>query len=198
METVLLNDKIKKQLVDADCYLEIVFKNVNTNTAFENLPKPPYVALIGAIIGQIIRYYDAKRIRGNLYKHFGSKFTVDEIDAATDEDWQNIIGIDPSKIGIIKRTNEYLKLTNNKLKTKDDVMLLKNIKGIGEWTVETVLLTSMMDWDIFPARDVFLRKKIQKLYALSKRPTEKETRIISEKWKPYRSVVTWYMWRWFN
>ncbi len=120
-----------------------------------------------------------------------------DIDSITDENWEKIIGIDPSKIGIIKRTNEYLKSTNNKLETISEIKDLKNIKGIGDWTVQTVLLTSMMDWDIFPERDVFLRKKIQKLYSLSKRPTEKEVKIMSEKWKPYRSIVTWYMWRWF-
>ena len=194
--SLLKDENVIQQLLEADPPLQSVFTYVkNSNNPFANLPKPPYVALIGAIIGQIIRYNEAKRIRGNLYKHFGNNFTRDDIENATDETWIKI-GLDPSKIGIINRTNEYLETTNNQLATIEEIQDLKNIKGIGDWTIETVLLTSMLDWDIFPARDVFLRKKIQKLYKLKKRPTEKETKIIAEKWKPYRSVVTWYMWRW--
>ena len=54
------------------------------------------------------------------------------------------------------------------------------------------------DWDVFPCGDLFIRQRLKKIYKLDKVPTISETRKISEKYKPYRSVVAWYLWRWFN
>jgi 3-methyladenine DNA glycosylase/8-oxoguanine DNA glycosylase len=56
---------------------------------------------------------------------------------------------------------------------------LRCVKGIGSWTIETTILTSFLDWDIFPSGDLFIRKKIQKLYNLNKTPTIKQTNDIS-------------------
>ena len=197
MSEVLKNKIIIQKLIKMDNNLKIVFDYVHPETAFVNLPKPPYVALIGAVIGQIIRYTDAKRIRGNLYKQFGDKFTIEDIENATEEIWAKI-GLDINKMDIIKRINDFINNTNNKMENALDIKRLRSVKGVGDWTIETTLLTSMLEWDVFPARDVFIRKKMQKLYNLKKRPTEKEALYMAEKWSPYRSVVTWYLWRWFD
>ena len=150
--------------------------------------------MIGAIIGQIIRYQDAKRIRGNLYHKLGIDFNVCDVEKLTDNQLCKI-GFDDQKIEILRRTNKFI--LDNHLDLNQNLSRLLEIKGIGEWTLQTVKLTSMLDCDIFPAKDVFLRRKLQKLYNLKKRPTIKETNEFAEKWSPYRSVVCWYMWRWF-
>lgn len=69
------------------------------------------------------------------------------------------------------------------------------VKGIGRWTAEMLLMFCLGRPDVFPADDLGLRKGIQSVYGLPKVPTPKEALAMAERWRPYRSVATWYLWR---
>ena len=72
---------------------------------------------------------------------------------------------------------------------------LTQIKGIGRWTSEMFLIFNLCRPDVFPADDLGLIKGICKCYNY-KYPISKERALkISIKWKPWRSVATWYFWR---
>jgi len=71
---------------------------------------------------------------------------------------------------------------------------LITIKGIGRWTAEMFLIFSMKRLDVFSVDDLGLRKAVMKLYKLKNDDREKILKI-SLKWKPYRSIVSWYLWR---
>ena len=72
---------------------------------------------------------------------------------------------------------------------------LTQIKGIGRWTAEMFLIFNLCRPDIFPVDDLGLIKGICKCYDY-KYPISKERALkISNKWKPWRSVATWYFWR---
>ena len=72
---------------------------------------------------------------------------------------------------------------------------LIKIKGIGRWTAEMFLIFNLCRPDVFPVDDLGLIKGICNCYGL-KYPISKENAVIlSEKWKPFRSVATWYFWR---
>ena len=72
---------------------------------------------------------------------------------------------------------------------------LIKIKGIGRWTAEMFLIFNLCRPDIFPADDLGLIKGICRCYNI-KYPITKDRAInMSKKWKPYRSVATWYFWR---
>lgn len=192
----LTNQTVIDQLVLCDPKLNEVFETVH-ESSFDNVYKPPYVALVGAVIGQIIRYQDAKRIRGNLYRKLkNADFTIEQFVNLSDSELSEI-GFDNQKIEILKRLNTFILDNQLDLNSVSDLDRLTEIKGIGEWTLQTVKLTSMLDTDIFPSKDVFLRDRVKRLYNLNKRPTTKETEAIAKKWSPYRSVVCWYLWRWF-
>ncbi len=193
---ILFDSKIRDYLIQIDPTLQRVFDSV-TRDAFHRLPKPPYVALIGAIIGQIVRYTQAKSIRSNLYRLCGTNFTSAIITGLKAEHW-NYIGLSPDKVMIINRINQYLTESGNNLRSIDDIKQLKQIAGVGDWTINTTILTSFLDWDTFPSGDLFVRKRIKKLYNLSKVPTVREVRNMSERWSPYRSIVAWCLWRWFE
>ena len=82
-------------------------------------------------------------------------------------------------------------------KMSDDEIIndLIKIKGIGRWTAEMFLIFNLCRPDIFPADDLGVIKGICNCYKL-KYPITKEAALkISLKWKPYRSVATWYFWR---
>lgn len=82
------------------------------------------------------------------------------------------------------------------LTMSDDEILnsLTSIKGIGTWTVHMMLMFSLGREDVMPDGDF----GVQKGYSLTynkPHPTPKELRKFSEKWRPYRSIAAWYMWR---
>ena len=71
---------------------------------------------------------------------------------------------------------------------------LTKIKGIGRWTVEMLLIFRLTRADVFPAGDLGIVKAVQKAYNLRKTPDVKRLQAIAERWRPYRSVASWYLW----
>ena len=71
---------------------------------------------------------------------------------------------------------------------------LTKIKGIGRWTVEMLLIFRLTRADVFPAGDLGIVKAVQKAYNLRRTPDVKRLQAIAERWRPYRSVASWYLW----
>ena len=82
-------------------------------------------------------------------------------------------------------------------KMRDDeiIKLFIKIKGIGEWTIQMLLIFNLGRLDIIPHNDLAIRKNYQKLKRLTSRITPKEIIKISKSWSPYRSVASWYLWQ---
>jgi DNA-3-methyladenine glycosylase II len=77
----------------------------------------------------------------------------------------------------------------------DEVMAtLTAVKGIGRWTAEMILIFQLERPDILPVDDVGLLRSIQRLYGLKRRPTPKQVLRLGQKWRPYRSIASWYLW----
>ena len=74
------------------------------------------------------------------------------------------------------------------------VQELTKIKGIGRWTVEMLLIFRLARPDVFPAGDLGIVKAVQKTYNLRRTPDVKRLHAIAERWRPYRSVASWYLW----
>ena len=192
---ILRNQEIKEYLIEKDEKLKVVFDSVEPSV-FNEVYKPPYVALVGAIAGQLIRYEDAKRIRGNLYKEFGVDFSVNDIESVDDKKLKEI-GLNVGKIEILRLVNRFILKHNLDLTVEEDLNKLIQVYGTGEWTLQTIRLTSNLKSDIFPSKDVFLRNRMKRLYDRKTRPSIDDAEEMAKKWSPYRSVVTWYLWRWF-
>ena len=71
---------------------------------------------------------------------------------------------------------------------------LTKIKGIGRWTVEMLLIFRLTRPDVFPAGDLGIVKAVQRAYNFRKTPDVKRLHAIAERWRPYRSVASWYLW----
>lgn len=197
IETSLTDSFIQKELLKIDPKLLILFKEINA-TVFTSVFKPAYVSLIGVLLGQIISYQQAKKLRKNIYIRLGVNFTINDFEALSDEELA-ILGLPLAKIELIRRVNAFILENKLNLEKTDGMLLLKQIKGVGEWTLTAARLTSAKetDLDLFPCGDYFIRKRVRRLYQLSKVPSIKEMKEISSKWSPYRSVVCWRLWHWF-
>jgi DNA-3-methyladenine glycosylase II len=80
----------------------------------------------------------------------------------------------------------------------DDEALIEalvDVKGIGRWTAEMFLMFHEMRANVLPVDDIGLQKAVATHYFDGARPTLAQLRELGERWQPYRSVATWYLWR---
>ena len=78
------------------------------------------------------------------------------------------------------------------------VKCLTQIKGVGEWTAQIILLFSLRRPDIFPSGDFGVQSAMKKRYKLKQEKKEliKKMKKIAEAWRPHRSIVSRYLWLW--
>ena len=83
-------------------------------------------------------------------------------------------------------------------KSLDDEALiaaLVDVRGIGRWTAEMFLMFHELRADVFPVDDLGLRKAVVVHYGRGRALTVDEIRAAGERWRPWRSAATWYLWR---
>ncbi len=72
---------------------------------------------------------------------------------------------------------------------------LVQVRGIGVWTAQMFLIFSLGRLDVFPEADYGVRSAIRKLYGMEELPGRSVSESIAERWAPYRTIGTWYLWR---
>jgi 3-methyladenine DNA glycosylase/8-oxoguanine DNA glycosylase len=69
------------------------------------------------------------------------------------------------------------------------------VRGVGRWTVEMLLIFRLGRPDVLPADDYGIRKGFARAYARSELPARKDVETYGLRWKHYRTVASWYLWR---
>lgn len=72
---------------------------------------------------------------------------------------------------------------------------LTAVRGVGPWTVEMLLIFELGRPDVLPATDLGVRKGFARLHALETLPPPTALLAHGERWRPYRSIAAWYLWR---
>jgi DNA-3-methyladenine glycosylase II len=85
-----------------------------------------------------------------------------------------------------------------KLSDEELVKRLVSVRGIGAWTVEMFLIFRLGRPDVLPIHDLGVKKGWSVAYGKKHMPTPKELLAFGERWRPYRTVASWYMWRAFQ
>jgi 3-methyladenine DNA glycosylase/8-oxoguanine DNA glycosylase len=88
-----------------------------------------------------------------------------------------------------------LALDSETLRATGAITALTDVQGIGRWTAEVFLIFQLQRQDVFPAADLALLGAIQRIYRRRVRPTPAAARQFAERWRPYRSIASWYLWR---
>ena len=83
----------------------------------------------------------------------------------------------------------------SKMSDEEVIVHLTQVKGIGRWTAEMFLIFSLGRQDVLPVHDLGLRKGAQMAFSLPDLPKPKELEKMGERWRPYRSMATWYLWK---
>jgi DNA-3-methyladenine glycosylase II len=85
-----------------------------------------------------------------------------------------------------------------KLSDEELVERLVSVRGIGAWTVEMFLIFRLGRPDVLPIHDLGVQKGWSVAYGKKHMPKPKELLAFGERWRPYRTVASWYMWRAFQ
>jgi DNA-3-methyladenine glycosylase II len=95
--------------------------------------------------------------------------------------------------GVVPTLEESEKLSDEEL-----VKRLVSVRGIGAWTVEMFLIFRLGRPDVLPIHDLGVQKGWSVAYSKKHKPSPKELLAFGERWRPYRTVASWYMWRAFQ
>ncbi len=111
-------------------------------------------------------------------------------------------GLSGAKVAAIKdiaaKTIEGIVPNRKEIQKFSDAEIIERltvIRGVGPWTVEMLLMFRLGRLDVLPATDYGVRKGFAMTYKWKELPTPKELLAHGEKWRPYRSIASWYMWR---
>ena len=80
---------------------------------------------------------------------------------------------------------------------RGDISELTKIRGIGPWTAEMFLMFGLKRKDVFSIGDLALLRAVSEIYKVDYKDHKKIIRI-TNKWKPYRSIVSWYLWEYLG
>ena len=102
-------------------------------------------------------------------------------------------------IGIKSLTEQILNKSFNpklisKMNDEEAIVYLSNLKQIGRWSAEMILLFTYNRSNIWPVQDIGLLRAISKNYKKKYLPPEKFVKLLKKRFSPYCSVATWYLW----
>jgi DNA-3-methyladenine glycosylase II len=156
--------------------------------------------LIESIISQQLATRAAEAIFLRFKDLYPTLPTASEI-LATKKSKLRSAGLSGMKVGYLKDLARKIDQGRVRLETlskmnDDDVVAhLIQVKGIGRWTAEMFLIFSLGRQDVLPVHDLGLQKGVQMAFSLPKLPKPSEVEELGKRWKPYRSIATWYLWK---
>ena len=158
-----------------------------------------YGALLFQVTGQQLSVPATRRTLARIQALFGGHLPAPAELLAVDPGQLREAGLSWRKISTLRDLAGRLsdgRLDQDVLSTLPDDELMAEltaIPGIGPWTVQGAMLIALGREDVVLPGDLALRKAIQAAYQLDHPPTQEEVLAIAEKWRPYRSLATSYL-----
>ena len=196
-KTPIVWENAKKHLKDSDKNLEKIIELYPNDFLFSK--SDPFYTLARSIIGQQISVKAAQAVWDKFEKKC-EKITAKKIKSLHYMSLKSC-GLSRQKISYLKNLSDAFILKKirpkswNKKNDEEIISELILIKGIGRWTAEMYLIFNLCRPDILPLDDIGMIRALCKCYNLEYPITKKKLIKISNKWKPFRSVATWYLWR---
>lgn len=190
-------------LRSADSRLATVIDHIGGCTLYEGQQTGDLLsALVRAILYQQLSGKAAAAIHGRFLQLYPDRpFPSPDDILKTSDELLRGAGISRPKIVYLKDLALKIQTglpTLEEISGLDDesiVQTLTQVKGIGRWTVQMLLIFRLHRWDVLPVDDLGIRSAIRRLYELPELPDKKTILRIGEPWQPYRTVASWYLWR---
>lgn len=177
----------------------------STNLVIPPVEKPDlYLSLVRSITGQQLSVKAATTIYNRFLNLFEENYPHPAQVLALDADTLRSVGLSRQKSTYIQNVADYFqrsKLQHHEwVQQSDEEILteLTQIKGVGKWTVEMILMFTMQRPDIFPVNDLGIQQGMMRLYSVEGKGKilHKQLTEIAEAWRPYRTVACRYIWHW--
>jgi len=161
--------------------------------------------LCASIMSQQLSTKVAKVIFGRFLELYSGEEPTPEQIVATPFDKLRAIGLSNAKTQYVLNVAQFAidhKLDDKKLKkmsNEEIIELLTQIKGVGKWTVEMLLMFTLGREDLFAVDDYGIQVAMKKLYKLdddNKKDFREKMLKISKKWSPYRTYACMHLWSW--
>lgn len=173
-----------------------------------NLPAPDltgdlYFGLLSSIVSQQLSTKVADVIFARFLNLFEGQYPHPHQLLRLEHDVLRSVGLSNSKANYLKNVAEFFIQENLENKNWDDlddeaiIKYLSQIKGVGKWTVEMILMFTLHRPDVFPVDDLGIQQAMMRLYDLPNDKTLKpRMHEIAEAWRPHRTTACRYLWRW--
>jgi len=163
-----------------------------------------FPSLVYSIIGQQLSNNSARAIRDRLEILLKNDGFSPEGILKTSVDGLRGVGMSWGKAQCLHSLAELVstgEIDFSKIETLEDeeiVRILTQVKGIGRWTAEMFLMFSLGRLDVFPINDQSIRSSLMSMYELTNETFRSQAGVIADKWRPYRTVASWYLYRYID
>ena len=195
-------EEIKNHLIFNDSQMLNLINHYGEPNMLDNFDKSNlFDSLINSIISQQLSTRVASVIKSRLY-------SFKKIDQFTPKYFLNLKFNDMRSCGLSGAKCRYIKsiagicfespdFLNDLISKTDDQVIeeLVNLNGVGEWTAQMFLMFGLNRIDIFAPNDVGLLNGIRHIYFDGEITNISEIQDVVKKWKPYRTIGSWYMWQ---
>ena len=193
--------KAKKYLSKKDKIMSKLIKNYQSSSeTILTSRKDIFFSLCKSIIGQQISVAAANSVFLKFKKKCNNKINARVVSKLNFSQLKSC-GLSRQKVSGIKNlAKQMIDKTFNpnlipKMNDDDAIIYLSNLKQIGRWSAEMILLFTYNRSNIWPIQDIGLLRAISKNYNKRYLPPEKFVSELKKKFSPYCSVATWYLWR---
>jgi DNA-3-methyladenine glycosylase II len=165
--------------------------------------RSPFQSLVQAVAHQQLNGTAANAILARFKKLFsGCRFPRPEDLASVSDDDLRGVGFSRAKIlalrdiaaktldGVVPASRQIVKLSDDEI-----IGRLTEVRGVGRWTVEMLLIFQLGRPDVLPADDFGVRNGFRHAYKKRDLPTPKEVLAHGERWRPHGTTAAWYLWR---
>ena len=164
--------------------------------------RTPFQALVHAVAHQQLHAKAAGTILGRYRQLFGGRYPGPRALANVSDEQLRGVGFSRAKTAAIRDLAE--KTISGvvpgakaiaAMPDEEIIERLVQVRGVGKWTVEMLLIFTLGRPDVWPVDDFGVRAGWKFIHGLAEMPTPKELQSCGEKFRPQRSIAAWYLWR---
>lgn len=192
-----------RQLAESDPALLPLFERVGPFALTLKTAPTTFAALAEAIIYQQLNARAAETIFGRVTRLFSDDphdFAAEHVISATDEQLRGA-GLSRAKLLALRDLSQKVVdgevPTLAELRTMEDKKIIENlvrVRGIGRWTAEMLLIFRLGRPDVLPLDDYGIQQGFALTFAPGTKPSRADIEERGKRWRPYRTVVSWYLW----
>lgn len=162
-----------------------------------------YLSLLSSIISQQLSTKVARVIKGRFLALFPDTYPQPGRVLEKPDDELRGAGLSFQKIGYIRNVAAFAQAGHldyqviSQMEDEDLIRHLVQIKGVGRWTAEMILMFTLVRPDVFPVDDLGIQNAMKKQYGLSQtgKSLLSDMSLIAESWRPYRTLASRYLWQ---